>query len=147
MKRIIDHLKENGLKYGFETLVITIGILGAFGLNNWNDNQKERKQEEEIVIDLHGDFRKNVVEIRRVIDINYLGLKSTVATIQLIGPYPSNSVRFDIDSLIFLALEFSHISTSENALDDLIEKIFVLPALQLLVNKYHPHLEKILLLL
>jgi hypothetical protein len=42
MKKIIVHLKENWVRHGFETLVVTVGILGAFTLNNWNENRKER---------------------------------------------------------------------------------------------------------
>jgi hypothetical protein len=45
MKKIINHLKENWIKYGFETLVVTVGILGAFVLNNWNEERKEELQE------------------------------------------------------------------------------------------------------
>ncbi len=39
MKKIIKHLKENWIRHGFETLVITAGILLAFSLNNWNENR------------------------------------------------------------------------------------------------------------
>ncbi len=42
MKTIIKHLRENWIRHGFETLVVTVGILAAFGLNNWNENRKER---------------------------------------------------------------------------------------------------------
>ena len=37
MNKILNHLKENWVRHGFETLVVTVGILGAFALNNWND--------------------------------------------------------------------------------------------------------------
>ena len=42
MKKIINHLKENWIRHGFETLVVTIGILGAFTLNNWNESRKNK---------------------------------------------------------------------------------------------------------
>ena len=32
MKKIINHLKENWIRHGFETLVVTIGILGVLHL-------------------------------------------------------------------------------------------------------------------
>ena len=40
MKKIINHLKENWIRHGFETLVVAVGILVAFTLNNWNEGRK-----------------------------------------------------------------------------------------------------------
>ncbi len=34
MKKIINHLKENWIKHGFETLYVIVGILMAFGLSD-----------------------------------------------------------------------------------------------------------------
>ena len=45
MKKIIGHLNENWIRHGFETLVVTVGILGAFTLNNWSENRKAEKLE------------------------------------------------------------------------------------------------------
>jgi len=59
MKKIINHLKENWIKYGFETFVIIVGILGAFTLNNWNDLRKERIKEKEILSEILETIIKN----------------------------------------------------------------------------------------
>ena len=58
MKKILDHLNENWIKYGFETFVIIIGILGAFTLNNWNEARKDWKKETALLIEL----RENLIE-------------------------------------------------------------------------------------
>ena len=44
MKKILDLLKEKWGEYVLEILVITIGIFGAFILNNWNEKRKEKEK-------------------------------------------------------------------------------------------------------
>jgi len=44
MKKIIEHLKIEWHKYIFDTVVVIVGILIAFSLNNWNENQKNEDE-------------------------------------------------------------------------------------------------------
>jgi hypothetical protein len=44
MKRIIEHLKVNWIRYGFESFAVLVSILAAFALNNWNENRKALHQ-------------------------------------------------------------------------------------------------------
>ena len=44
MKKILDLLKEKWGEYVLEILVITIGIFGAFILNDWNEKRKEKEK-------------------------------------------------------------------------------------------------------
>ena len=52
MKKIINHLKDNWIRHGFETLYVIVGILIAFSLNDWNENRKARITEISILNEL-----------------------------------------------------------------------------------------------
>ena len=42
--KIINHLKSDWFRYGFETLAVVVGILVAFALDNWNETRLTEKQ-------------------------------------------------------------------------------------------------------
>lgn len=65
MKKIINHLTENWIRHGFETLVVTIGILGAFTLNNWNEGRKEEIFERKVLNELRISLLRNIHALNR----------------------------------------------------------------------------------
>ncbi|SNS51191.1 hypothetical protein SAMN05421640_0460 [Ekhidna lutea] len=70
MKKIIEHLHAEWYKYLLEILVITIGILGAFTLNNWNENRKDRNNEVYLLNRLHKEVVSDSLTLARYIDLN-----------------------------------------------------------------------------
>ena len=63
MKRILSILKDKWPEYILEILVITIGILGAFALNNWNEGRNENLQRQELVRSIIVDLKIKKEEI------------------------------------------------------------------------------------
>ena len=59
MKKILTHLATDWYKYLLELIVITAGVLGAFALNNWNEQAKESKEEKVILSQMLEDLAKS----------------------------------------------------------------------------------------
>lgn len=59
MKALINHFAENWIKYGFETLVVVVGILVAFTLSNWNEERKIAAEEQAVLKLLLEDFENS----------------------------------------------------------------------------------------
>lgn len=76
MKRIHSTLKENWPEYILEIMVITIGILGAFALNNWNEGNKSEKEEKAILVQLADDFERVSFEHEEPVFNAYESLKN-----------------------------------------------------------------------
>jgi len=68
MKRILSTLKEKWPEYILEILVITIGILGAFLLNNWNEQKKDKQKAIKLLVDYRDDLGKDTIMLKYYID-------------------------------------------------------------------------------
>ncbi len=77
MKRIIETLKSKWPEYFLEVIVITIGILGAFILNNWNENRKLSIDIENLFSSFENELEANIKTSSSLISYGY-GLDSTL---------------------------------------------------------------------
>ncbi|MFK7953572.1 MAG: hypothetical protein AB8B73_12055 [Ekhidna sp.] len=69
MKRILTTLSQKWPEYLLEILVITIGILGAYTLNNWNEDRKSVEKGREILVDVRENLESNTSQFKKDIGI------------------------------------------------------------------------------
>ena len=103
MKRILTTLSQKWPEYFLEILVITVGILGAFALNNWNENQKSQRELEKILANLHQEFQTNLVTLEKQmerLEAKRVGCHSILDMISSDSP-PSDLTADSLTVLLF----------------------------------------------
>lgn len=69
-----------------EVLLVAIGILLAFSVDNWNENRKNRIQEIEYLLSLREEFSYNLATLDDAIALNEAHEKDSFSLIQFTGP-------------------------------------------------------------
>ncbi|MBC2840272.1 DUF6090 family protein [Robiginitalea sp. SC105] len=80
MKKVFRLLREKWVEYLLEILVIILGILGAFALDNWNEERVNRNIEKATYQSLTASLRQDSTELQRIISIQ----KKTIAGLQAV---------------------------------------------------------------
>lgn len=68
MRKILDTLKQKWAEYLLEIIVITISILGAFMLDNWNEEREINKLENSTLNALVSEFESNKRSLQNCLD-------------------------------------------------------------------------------
>jgi hypothetical protein len=120
MKRILTTLKQKWPEYLLEMLVITAGILGAFALNNWNEEKKSDRERINLYINLQTEFVNNVEHLTNLIEIIRSSNRHNLELQSIMNrSYPDYNTEL-IDSLLVRAIIFRAYNGANGALTDLI---------------------------
>lgn len=82
--KIIQHLKSDWFRYGFETLAVVIGILVAFALDNWSENRKLQKEAANILTEIREDLVIDTSSISRTLSERRLDFEAQSRIIRAI---------------------------------------------------------------
>ena len=84
-----------------EIILVVIGILIALQINNWNENQKLKKETYNVVLQLQDEFSKNQNELQVKIEQHKFVKASVDELSGLISPNPKDIEKSKLDSLMF----------------------------------------------
>jgi type II secretory pathway pseudopilin PulG len=89
-----------------EIVLVVIGILIALQINNWNENSKRLKQEQEILNNLKQDFDYNRKELLSVLNSNTENIKSAITVLNKTGnryseDFDLNLILGDVTSSVY----------------------------------------------
>jgi hypothetical protein len=116
MKQIINHLRKNWVKYGFETIAIVIAILGAHYLSNLQVRINESETETEYLSNLMLDLENQAAITELQISFERMNRQACLDLLNIINEAP-----YDVDSFnqVFLRLARKTYITSNAVFEDL----------------------------
>ena len=76
MKRLLQTLSQKWPEYLLEILVLIIGIYGAFALDHWNEQRKEKITELKLLSDLKQNLETNIERLQSHIILDGKSIKS-----------------------------------------------------------------------
>ncbi len=84
LKIIFSHLKSEWYKYVIEIIVVMLGILIAFNLEQWSDTRSNKKREIEILKEFKGALSADLVEMQNNISMHEYSILSSRMILKVI---------------------------------------------------------------
>jgi len=104
-----------------EILLVVIGILIALQINNWNEGRKNAAIEEEIISNMHEEFLQNKLVLKEVREVLNKSEKSCYQLMNLMNKERNYLFVYNIDSLLYYALDFNSFNPSSNVFSEVIQ--------------------------
>jgi hypothetical protein len=121
-KKLADDNKP--LKYARyaigEIVLVVIGILIALQINNWNEQQKEIKEEQQILTNINNEFKNNYKLLEKHQNIYFEVWKSTNTIISLVGLSETELKKHNLDSLIAKFIDIYDFNPTENSITEIL---------------------------
>jgi hypothetical protein len=103
MKTILSVLRRKWAEYILEILVIILGILGAFALDNWNEQRKDRVLGQEHISKIYGDLKSDVDKLNIAVDLLKMQEESSMYILKVLESqrkYLEDSLEFARNEII-----------------------------------------------
>ena len=84
LRKIVDHLKSKWYKYIIEIIVVILGILIAYNLEQWGDERSNKKREIEILKEFKGALSADLAEMHGNISIHDYSILSSRIILEVI---------------------------------------------------------------
>ena len=119
MKKIIETIKQKWVEYLLELIVIIVGILGAYALNSWNEQLKNRHLETDYLNEINEEFIKNKEQLDFVLAIrrDICDACDKVKSMAPLSVEDWDSIYFYYQQAIYMAPRFD---PSTNSIESLI---------------------------
>jgi len=150
MKKIFETLKRKWAEYLLEMMVITMGILGAFMLNNWNDERVNSSKEQIILKQLRKEYIDNLKQLLQKVSLRNDMIHSANTILSYKKLAQSSIPEDSLDQHLFFALLRPTFNPSLGVTNELISSgnLYVIsnPDLRLLLttwsSSYHAVIEE-----
>ena len=93
---MIELIKQKWQEYVLEIIVIIMGILLAFALNNWHLERQNRTKEKTLIGQIHNEFLANKAQLEVVLDQNQRRMDKCSRIIQF---FPIDPKESNLDTL------------------------------------------------
>ncbi|MEP0134393.1 MAG: DUF6090 family protein [Eudoraea sp.] len=103
-----------------EILLVVVGILIALQINNWNEHQKEIKEEQQILNNINNEFKNNHKLLEKHQNLYLEVWKSTNTIISMVGLSETELKKHNLDSLLSKIIDIYDFNPTENSITEIL---------------------------
>ena len=103
-----------------EIVLVVVGILIALQINNWNEHQKEIKEEQQILNNINNEFKNNYKLLEKHQNIYLEVWKSTNTIMSMIGLSETDLKKHNLDSLLSKIIDIFDFNPTENSITEIL---------------------------